>query len=199
MNDPAKGWGGLCLAALLAGPGLQAAEPLVWGVQAGLRMPLQSDLRVTTGSGLDPSLGVHGDWNFREGQTLRVRLDLGAFSSADQVQPGPPYQQAIHTRVKDTALGAEYLYRPALLGGAWTVGGGAYLIRWKVDSTEQLVLPAGAIQASSASSWTREGLGGLVAYRWNRHLDTEVRAIFSHYGYENQPARLASFNVLWTF
>jgi len=191
----------LALGGVLAASGWAAAQAPAfdWGVQTGLQAPLQGDLRFTTGSGLNPELGLHADWNASPDWSLRTRLDLAWFSSGDQQSTALPIQQAIHTRVRNGALGEEWLYRPARLGGAWEFGAGLYLVRWTVASTDRLQTADGSFVASGSSTWTRAGQGALAGYRWNRHLETELRFLFSHYGYENQPTRVASMNVLWHF
>ena len=176
---------------------LEADQPFRWGAQAGLNAPLPSDLRLTAGSGLNPALGLNVDWMLPGGQTLRSRLDLGFFSRATQAYAVPGLQQTLTTQVRNEALGEEYLYRPG--SGPWSFGAGLYLIRWRVASTDSLVTPQGVFTASSTSSWTRQGLGLITDYRLDRHSDLELSVLSSHYGYENQPARVAALNFLWHF
>ena len=102
----------LALGGVLAASGWAAAAPgLAWGVQAGLQAPLGSDLRYTTGSGLNPALGLHMDWNAAPEWGLRTRADLAWFSSGDQQSTALSIQQAIHTRVRNGALGEEWLWQ----------------------------------------------------------------------------------------
>ena len=179
---------------------LTAAEVSSWGVQAGLSVPLQSDLRVTTGDSVNnPTVGFHADWALRGGAILRTRLDLGLFSSADRSSNTPAFQQDLHTRVRAGIMGVEYLLRPSAEVPVFTVGAGVYLIQWNVNSTNTMVTPDGAFAPVSSSTWTREGLGVLALYRWDRHAQTELKVIFSHYGYENLATRMVTLNVLWNF
>ncbi len=190
-------WGILLLGfAMTAGSfRLAAADPWTWGFQAGFVAPLQSDLRVTAGGGVD--LGLHADWGIRRDGALRSRLDFAFFGSRDRTSVAPALWQDLHTRVRNAALGEEYLFRPSLLGGRLDFGAGLYLIRWTVHSTNSLVPPGGSFTPSGSSSWTRQGLGLLAGYRWNRRMECELRAVASHYGYENQPARFINMNVIW--
>jgi len=178
---------------------LSAVEAPAFGVQAGLTVPLQSDLRVTTGDGANPTLGFHADWALRGGAVLRTRLDVGLFSSADRSSATPAFQQTLHTRVRAGVMGAEYLLRPSDEVPVFTVGAGLYLIQWNVNSTNTMITPTGSFAPESSSTWTREGLGVLALYRWNRHAETELKVIFSHYGYENLATRMVTLNVLWNF
>jgi len=173
--------------------------PGAWGVGAGLLAPLPGDLRVTTGAGLDFDLGLHADWQVRPGQAVRAVLDAGWYSGADRQHADPSLAQSLSTRVSNEALGAEYLWRPARLGGDWELGAGLYLIRWRVASVNQLATAGGTFTPSGTSTWTREGLGVLAGRWWNPHLETVAKVQLSHYGYENQPTRVASLNVLWQF
>lgn len=177
----------------------RAADAPRWGAQVGLAFPLQSDLQVTSGSGLNPTVGAHLDWAVGKCAALRTRGDLGWFSSANRTGTDPAFQQSIHTHVRNAALGEEILFRPNVLGQAWVVGAGVYLIRWTVDSTNQLDTASGSFTPSGSSSWNREGLALLAGYEWNRHTETELRFISSHYGYQNLPARMATLNLVWTF
>jgi len=178
---------------------LLSANGPVLGVQAGLGIPLQGDLRVTTGSGWAPSVGLHMDWLPCQSATVRTRVDLGSYPSADRTRSYATYQQSIHTRVKDEALGGEILCHPEPLGEAWSIGAGIYLIRWTVDSTNTLTTATGSFAPSGSSKWTREGLGILASHNWNHHLETELRMIASHYGYQNLPVRFTELNLLWHF
>ena len=194
--------GTLLLMGLLAGSGLTAADfpaPVAWGVSAGSRAPLPGDLQVTTGAGLAPCLGLYAAWQVLPDQEVRTVGEAGWFEGATRAQASPSLGQTLSTRVSDAALGAEYFWCPARLGGAWELGAGLYLIRWRVASTNQLTTPGGAFSPSGTSTWTREGLGVLAGRRWNPHLATVAKVQFSHYGTENQPTRLLSLNVLWHF
>ena len=184
---------------LLGTASLLAAEGPAFGVQVGLMVPVQGDLKVTAGSGGDFSLGLHLDFALAPSATLRTRLDLGAFSSTDRAYGYGSFQEFLHTRVTTQALGGEVLCQPGALGGNWSVGAGLYLIQWTVESTNNLVTTTGAFVPSGSSSWTRQGLGLLASRRWPHHLETEFRVVASHYGYQNLPARWAEVNLLWNF
>lgn len=176
---------------------LAAGDTLRWGLQAGLMAPLQTDLKIVTGSGLNPLGGLHLDWNLSRSQTLRTRVDAGFFSSTDQSASTASFQQTIHTRFRNVSLGAEYLFRPG--GGPLTLGPGIYLIRWMAHSTNSFVTPTGTFNPSGTSTWTREGFGVAAGLRLSRHLETEARITLSHDGYENMPTRMGSFNLVWQF
>ena len=179
---------------------LNAVGAPAFGVQAGLTVPLQSDLQVTTGATVNnPTLGFHADWALRGGAVLRTRVDVGLFASADRSSATPAFQQTLHTRVRAGVMGAEYLFRPSAEVPVFTVGAGVYLIQWNVNSTNVMVTPTGVFAPESSSTWTREGLGVLALYRWNRHAETELKVICSHYGYENLATRMVTLNVLWNF
>jgi hypothetical protein len=178
---------------------LGASEAVGVGLQAGLALPLPSDLTHTTSTGLNPSVGVHLDLRFMENHTLRLRVDSGSFSEGKQVSDGPVFKQVLRTKVKDTALGVEALYHPLALNPPWHIGVGIYAIRWTVASDEVLSVPNGTLPAASTSSWTREGLGVVCGYRIGTHLETDLRLITSRYGYEKQAVRVASLNLLWHF
>lgn len=191
--------GCLALFFLLGKMPLMATDGLRPGVQVALAVPLEGDLRTTTGTGLAPSVGLHLDWKTCSKVILRGRVDLGAFPSADRDGTYLPFQQSIHTRVKDQSLGGEVLFSPSQFGEDWSLGAGLYAIKWTVDTTNHLVTPTGSFVPSGSSSWTREGLGLLANHRWADHLEGGVRVVVSHYGYQNLPARFAELNLLWTF
>jgi hypothetical protein len=198
MVCSSKAWRGWGLVLFGISP-LQAQAPLRLGIQGGLLLPLQGDLRATTQRGLNPSFGGHVEWHLFTEQSLRTRLDFGFFSSKDQIIGGPWLTQTLHTRVRNETLGAEYLLRPQRLGGTWTFGAGLYLIRWTVASNNRLDAPSGTVEGSSSTTWTREGLGLLASYRLSPSTDVELGVVSSHYGQENQPTRVATLNFLWHF
>ena len=194
----------VALGGLLAGTGLGAAEmpkTLIVGVQAGLAMPVGPDLRTTTASSLNLGLGVHATWIINGEDELRSRVDVWSFGRRRQ-EVTTPLVQRIDTKVQGLVLGMEYLFCDGRNGryGRWAAGGGVYLIRWSVDSTNQVVIPAaGTAQASGTSHWTREGLGLVGTYRLTSQLEVEARWISSHYGYENLSADLGTLGLLWHF
>lgn len=195
-----KAFPALILSAALSGSvAARGLGPPGWGVQAGLPLPMGSDLRTTTGSGLDLGLGVHRDWSWAEGQTLRSRFDCAWFPQGRQASHTAVLLQEIRTRVKSEALGADYLFQASSLGGRWSFGAGLSLIRWTVDSSNRLEQANGLFIPAGASSWTRQGQSLVANYRRNRNTELEVRLVSSHYGYQNQPARTLSVNVLWHF
>jgi len=186
-------------AALVGSVAAQDMSPPPWGVQAGFTMPMGSDLRTTVGSGLNPTLGVSRDWSWVEGQTLRGRLDLSWFAQGRQTSDTPVLHQEIRTRVKAAALGADYLVHAPCMGGRWSFGVGLGLIRWTVTSSNRLEQSNGLFLPAGSSSWTRTAESLVGTYRWNARLESELRIVSSHYGYENLPTRTASVNVLWHF
>lgn len=186
----------------LGGDQAWSAEPpkaLGFGVQAGLAVPAGDDLRITTGSSLSPAIGIHAIWNLNEFHGLRSRLDLWSLSRGHQ-EVSTPQIQRMDTKVQGLALGGEYLFRPGGHRGRWAAGAGLYLIRWSVESTNELATPTGGTaRATGTSHWTREGLGLVASCRLTPRLDVEARWISSHYGYENLPANLGTVGLLWRF
>ena len=80
------------------------------------------------------------------------------------------------------------------------MGGGVYLIRWAVDSTDRVTDGAGnSFVQSGKSSWYREGLGLIATCRLSRHMDLEARWVTSHDGYENLRTNLALGGLSWRF
>ena len=170
-----------------------------------MSIPSGEDLKLTTGSGLNLDLGVHATWQFNRSEDIRPRLDLLTFSGGHQ-DALTPLVQHLDTKVQGLSLGTEFLYhvgdssRVEPRNGPWAVGAGVYLIRWSVDSTNQVGLPgAGSTQASGTRHWTRMGYGLVSSYRLTPRLEAEARWIASHYGYENLPARFGTIGLLWHF
>ena len=186
-------------AALFGSGSASAMETPTWGVQGGLTVPMGSDLTVTTAGGLNPTLGVSADWSWVQGQTLRSRLDLSWFAQGRQTSDTPVLHQEIRTRVKTEAIGADYLFHAPCMGGRWSFGVGLGLIRWTVASSNRLEQSNGLFLPAGPSSWTRASQSLVGTYRWNARLESELRIVSSHYGYENLPTRTASVNVLWHF
>lgn len=188
------------LIGLLAGNGLAAEGMpirLGFGVQGGLVLPSGDDLRMTAATGMD--LGVHITWAVNDFNEIRPRLELISFAKGHQ-DVSAPLVQHLDTNVQGFAMGCEYLYRINGYSGRWATGGGLYLIRWSVDSTNRVSTVGGGVtQASSSSHWTREGLGLVGTYRMTPRLEAEARWISSHYGYQNLPARFATLGLLWRF
>lgn len=199
MARSMSAWCGVALLPVVFGLPLRAAEPMRWGLQVGLSLAASNDLKLTTGLGPRLTYGAFAEWQLREDQALRVPVEFGFFNEGTQVSEAPGLHQELTTWVKHASLGVEYVVRPAWQGGRWSVGGGLYLVRWTVDSTNRLVTPAGSFTPSGSSTWTRQGLGVLAGYRWTEHAELEVRILSSHYGQENQLARVASLNLLLHF
>ena len=197
-----KGPLSVALVGLLAGISLGALElpkGLTTGLQAGVAVPSGEDLRLTTGSGPHLDLGVHLDWELNGSHGLRPRLDLLSFTQGHQ-DVSTPLAQHLDTKVQGLSAGCEYLYRVDGREGRWAGGAGLYLIRWSVDSHNQVTALGGAsARASGTSRWTREGIGLVGTCRITPRLEAEARWIASHYGYENLPARLGTLGLLWRF
>jgi hypothetical protein len=177
----------------------EARQTIDWGLQCGLAFPASSDLKLTTRPGVGGLLGVHFAWQATQAQALRARVDAVWFSSGSQDKPGPILEQQILTQDRNGGVALEYLYRPSapMFEGRWALGAGLHLIRWTVAGKDRLSLSNGSYLSSGTSAWTREGIGGVVAYRLRRHLEFEGGILFSHYGYENQAASYAYLNLLW--
>jgi len=192
------------IALALALPGIwshatDAPKALQLGIQAGFAIPAGDDLRITTGSALNPALGIHLTWEVGESYVLRPRLDLWRFTRGYQ-QALTPQPQEIRTKVSAWALGGDYLFRPGGYRGRWTVGAGLYLIRWSVESTNQLSFgEAGVARAAGTSRWTRVGFGPVATYRLSAHVEAEARFVFSRYGYEDLVANLGTVGFLYRF
>lgn len=199
MTRSMSAWCGVALLPMVFGLPLRADEPVRWGLQVGLGQAASPDLQVTTGVGPSLTFDAFGEWRYRENQALRLPVEFGFFNQGTQVSEAPGLHQEMTTSVKHASMGAEYVVRPAWQGGRWSVGGGLYLIRWTVDSTNRLVTPAGSFTPSGSSTWTRQGLGVMAGYRWTDRAELQFRIVSSHYGQENQPARMASLNLLLHF
>ncbi len=185
----------LAAGGMLVWSSLGAGESLRWGLQGGLLMPASPDLKLTTGSGLNASFGARVEWGSYADQTLRLRLDREQFGAGHQIKDSLAVHQEIDTKVHDESLGLEQLFHQE----RWFLGLGLYGIRWTVASTNRLVTAAGSFTPSGSSRWTRAGVGLLVGRRWNANLGAEVRFVASRYGQENQPTRVASLNLVWSY
>lgn len=190
----------LLMGLLLGQMPLCATDSIRWGLQAGWLAPASSDLRLTTGSGLNASLGARVEWNSqewgsREQQTVRFRFDIDRYKEGKQVSDAAGLHQEIRTTVKNASFGVEQLFYV----DRWSYGAGLYAIRWTVDSTNLLVTPGGSFEPSGPSSWTRFGLSMSVGHRWTEHVEVELRMVGSHYGQENQPTGVVSLDFVWTF
>ncbi len=183
------------LVGLLQPASLGAGESLRWGLQGGLLMPASPDLQLTTGSGPSLGFGARLEWGSYTDQSLRLRLDREQFRAGRQIKDSLAVHQEMDTKVHDESLGLEQLFHQE----RWFVGLGLYGIRWTVDATNRLTTLAGTFSPSGSSRWTRAGVGLLVGRRWNANLGAEVRFVASRYGQENQPTRVASLNLVWSY
>jgi len=176
-------------------------QAIDWGLQCGLAFPTSSDLKVTTRPGVGGLLGVHLDWRATQSQVLRARADAIWFSSGSQDGQGPSLEQRILTQGRNAGVAVEYLHRlsPPMFEGRWALGAGVHLIRWTVASKDRLSLSGGTFLPAGTTTWTREGIGGVVVYQLRRSLEFEGGILFSHYGYENQAASYAHLNLLWHY
>ena len=167
-----------------------------YGAQLALVSPTNGGLRLAAG-GPSVALGVHMVWNLPKGLRLRPRLDYTVFTGETRSSTAPPLPQTLNTRVSSLALGADLLVP---LGPRWSVGLAVSEIRWSVASTNT-VTPTlgGSLTLSGTSHWTRLGYGPVVTFKASEHLEVELRALSSHYGYENQPASTATVGLLWRF
>ena len=167
-----------------------------YGAQLALVSPTNGGLRLAAG-GPSVALGVNMVWNLPKGLRLRPRLDYTVFTGETRSSTAPPLPQTLNTRVSSLALGADLLVP---LGPRWSVGLAVSEIRWSVASTNT-VTPTlgGSLTLSGTSHWTRLGYGPVVTFKASEHLEVELRALSSHYGYENQPASTATVGLLWRF
>lgn len=192
----------LVLGLLLAASRGEAEEyikVLEFGVQAGATVPASSDLRNTARAGLNPSFGVHATWAIDEYHSLRPRLDFWAFSEGKQ-EVTAPQSQRIETKVQGLNLGVEYVRHFGCRHERWSAGAGLYLIQWSVKSTNRIAFSGNEIaQASGSSRWVNPGAGLLGCGRISKHLQVEVRWIYSRYGYEDLPASLGTVSLLLNF
>jgi hypothetical protein len=167
-----------------------------YGAQLALVSPTNGGLRLAAG-GPSVALGVNMVWSLPKGLRLRPRLDYTVFTGETRSSTAPPLPQTLNTRVSSLALGADLLVP---LGPRWSVGLAVSEIRWSVASTNT-VTPTlgGSLTLSGTSHWMRLGYGPVVTFKASEHLEVELRALSSHYGYENQPASTATVGLLWRF
>ena len=194
--------GNLALGTLLAFAGLCAsanAQDSGFGAQAALGLGQSGDLHVTSGKALPLAFGIHQDCPLGEYFLVKPRAEAWFFPMGHQLIVASPLSQQIDTKVRAQMAGADILYR---FGGTGplAVGGGVYLIRWAVDSTDRVTDGAGnSFVQSGKSSWYREGLGLIATCRLSRHMDLEARWVTSHDGYENLRTNLALGGLSWRF
>jgi hypothetical protein len=169
------------------------------GVRAGFSLP-QNDLKLTTGSFPDFTLGAYGQFRLGSFQHIRASEDWWSFNRGVQTSHQPQRDQTIRTRIHAAVAGVEYLQGlPAPLR-RFDAGGGVYLTRWSVDSVDSVTLgQLGTAQAAGTSHWTRWGGGASGAYRVNRHLAIESRWIRTSYGYEHLPVSVVLLGAGWRF
>ncbi|NTW84610.1 MAG: hypothetical protein HGB30_00435 [Holophagaceae bacterium] len=167
-----------------------------YGAQMGLVTPTNGGLRLAAG-GPSVTLGFHATLDLPKGLWLRPRLDYTVFTGETRSSTAAPLPQTLDTKVSSLALGADLLVP---LGAHWSVGLAVSGIRWSVASTNT-VTPTlgGSMTLSGTSHWTRLGLGPVITFKVSDHLELEGRALSSHYGYENQPAAMATLSLLWRF
>ena len=81
-----------------------------------------------------------------------------------------------------------------------SLGAGAYLIRWGIDSTDRLSDAGGnTFVQNSSSSWTRPGLALVGTWKLSSHLDVEARWVSSSEGYQKLSNNVLLGGVAWRF
>jgi hypothetical protein len=177
----------------------KAEARLSLGVRGSFTVP-ENDLKLTTGGFPNFTVGAYGQYRLGRSQQLRATGEWWSFSGGVQTSQQPSRDQTIHTKLQAEVAGGEYLYG---LGGVlrrFSLGGGAYSVRWSVRSVDNVTLPAlGTAQASGNSQWIRLGEGLNATYRLSRRLELEGRWIHSSYGYEHLPISVVTLGAGWTF
>jgi hypothetical protein len=170
-----------------------------FAIRGGFSLP-ENDLKLTTGTFPNFSVGVYGQFRLGGAQHLRPVGEWWSFSPGVQSSQQPSRTQTINTRVRAVVMGGEYLYQ---LGGPikrLSLGGGVYLARWSVDSVNSVTLiPMGTMRASGTSQWIRLGEGGQATFRLSRRLDLEGRWVHSSYGYQHLPVNVVLLGAGWRF
>ena len=175
------------------------AQDFGLGVQASLGLVKGGDLK-TIASGLPVAFGVQANFAPRENLLIKPRLEAWFFSQAHQNLTGAPLAQAIDTKVKAQTIGADVLYRFSGDLANLSLGAGAYLIRWNIDSTDRLSDASGdTLVQSSSSSWTRPGFALVGTWSFSKHLEAEARWISSSEGYQKLSNNLLLGGVAWRF
>jgi len=170
-----------------------------FGIRGGLSLG-ENDLRLTTDRFPNYFAGAYGQFRLGSSHLLRPVGEWWSFSSGIQHFEQPSLSQTIHTQVRATVAGGEYLYR---FGGPFkrlSVGGGAYAARWSVASTDTLTfIPQGTAEASGNSHWIRPAEGGIAGLRLTHRFALEGRWIYSNYGYERIPVSVFILGAGWKF
>lgn len=179
--------------------GSRSDSRVAFGIRGGFTLP-QNDLKLTTGTFPNVAVGAYSRFRLGSFQQLRAVGEWWSFSGGVQYSQQPARNQTLRTNVQAIVMGGEYLCR---MGGGplrrFALGGGPYLTRWLVDSTNSVTLPSGTARATGSSQWIRMGGGLNATYRISRRLDLESRWIHTSYGYEHLPVNVVILDAGWTF
>lgn len=167
-----------------------------YGIRAGFLLP-QNDLKLTTGSLPQITIGAHSEFLIHGIHQVRPAAEWWYFRQGHQSSVDGARSQQIDTSLRGLVFGGEYLYRIGGPDKRFSAGGGLYLIRWSVDSTDAITLPGGTAKFSGASSWFRLGDGLSTTYRFSHRLELEGRWVHSHYGFERIPVNVAIIGAGW--
>lgn len=160
----------------------------------------ENDLKLTSGTFPNFAAGAFGQFRLGRSQQIRPVGEWWSFTPGVQLSDQPARKQTINTQVSAVVAGGEYVYRLGGFVNRFSVGGGAYLARWSVDSVNSVTLiPSGTARASGTSQWNRMSEGALVNFRISRRLELESRWIHSSYGYERLPVNVVLLGAGWRF
>jgi len=189
-----------CLLGALLGLSTAAqAQDLGLALQADLGLAKGGDLKVTA-SGLPVALGAQANFVVRKDILIKPRLEAWFFGQGRQDLAGAPLAQTIHTKVQAQMAGADVLYRFSGKFAPLALGAGAYLVRWRIASSDTLSDAGGdSFAQSSSSTWTRPGLALAGAWRLSSHLELEARWISSSEGYQKLSNNLLLGGAAWRF
>ena len=142
-----------------------------FGVRAAFSFP-QNDLELTTGKALNFAAGPYGELRLGKNHRLKQVGEYWYFTPGRQYKNSPARMQKIDTRVSATVLGGEYSYRIAPVGRRLVITGGLHLVRWSVNSVDEVTFTPGATQIASGNShWIRPGESLGLGYQISRRLN----------------------------
>lgn len=176
-----------------------AERRFTFGVRAAFSLP-QNDLKLTTGKPANLAAGTYAEFRLGERHSVKPVGEYWYFTPGRQYREAPRRAQKIDTRVRAAVLGGEYSYRLAPLDRRFAFVGGLHLVRWSVDSIDEVTFTPGETQiASGTSHWIRLGESLGLNYQISRRLSVETRLVHSTYGYEHIPVNVAFIGFGWRF